>query len=182
MSSSICTCCMSFPLGSCLSHPGKLYDQPAIFSTSDTQKATCLWLFAEHLSDYSDYTVIYTDRSLLHSLTSCAFIYEFQVFSYYLHSFNTMFTTELYAMHRALLYIHRQPWQCHLLCADSLNSLRRPLSCRHNCPGTVETLWQISDYVRWGNPLCFAGYLAIWACTAMKLLGRLPPMECCSEK
>lgn len=56
---------------------------------------TCLWLFAEHLCDYSDYTVIYTDRSLLHSLTGCALIYEGQVFSYHLHSFNSMYATEL---------------------------------------------------------------------------------------
>jgi hypothetical protein len=101
---------------------------------------TCLLLFAKHLSDYSDYTAIYTDRSLLHSLTGCAFIYEGQVFSYHLCSFNSVFTTEPLC-HVLSSPVYSSPaWQCHLLCADSLSSLRGSHSCRHNRPGTVETV------------------------------------------
>jgi hypothetical protein len=49
--------------------------------------------------------LVYTNRSLFHGSVSCAFIHKCQVFSYWLHSFNSMFTADLYAMYRALQYI-----------------------------------------------------------------------------
>jgi hypothetical protein len=58
-------CCKMLPLDSCLSHPGKSYDQAAVFGSSNMQKAihqplTYHWLFAEL---YPDYTAIYTSWS-----------------------------------------------------------------------------------------------------------------------
>lgn len=51
------------------------------------------------------------------------FIYDGQVFSCHLHSFNSVFTAELYALYRVLLVIWYQPC-CHLMCTDFPSALQ----------------------------------------------------------
>jgi hypothetical protein len=180
-SAAVHTCLMLFLVDSRLSHPGKSYDFWFLQHVKgNTSVLTYRQLFSELMSDYPDYTVIYTHGSLLHGSIGHAFIHEGQVF-YCVHSFNSVFTSELYAIYRALLNIRGQPRQCHLLCTPSLSTSRVSIAA----DVITWSLWKLCDKsqisVRWGNPLCFAGYPVIQACLAMKLLGKLPPMDSCSQ-
>jgi len=134
-------------------------------STSPLKYRRC---FAELLSSYPDHTAVYTDGSFLHESTGSAFVYDGATFSYRLHNFNSVFTAELYALYRALLFLRRQPRQCHLICTDSVSALQSLSSYSHDHPIVNEILIQLSHLQKAGK--CSAGYLATLACPAIRLL------------
>jgi ribonuclease HI len=76
------------------------------------------------LSTYTNHTAVYTDGSFVQVSKGSAFICDDQVFSYRLHRFNSVFTAELYAIYRAILFIRRWPQQNYLVCTDSLSALQ----------------------------------------------------------
>jgi hypothetical protein len=71
-------------------------------------------------------------------------MYDGQVFSYRLHNFNSVFTAEICAFYRALLFIRRQPRQCFLVCTESLNALQSLNGCLPDNPIVIEILNQVS--------------------------------------
>lgn len=62
---------------------------------SDTLRAKYRQFFADNISVYPDYTAVYTDTAFVQGSTGRAFVYEDEVFSYRLHSFNSVYTAEL---------------------------------------------------------------------------------------
>jgi hypothetical protein len=99
-------------------------------------------------------------------------------FSYRLHNFNSIFTCELYALYRALLFLWCQPGQCHLICRLS------------NCLGVsvaihMTTLLWMRFWLncptsrRYGSLSCSAGYLATLACSKVRpLMQQLKRLLC----
>jgi ribonuclease HI len=45
-------------------------------------------------------------------------------FSYCINQFNSLYTAEICAIYRALLFIDRQPYRCHLIATDCLGALQ----------------------------------------------------------
>jgi hypothetical protein len=78
------------------------------------------WCFTKLLSAYLDHMTVVTDGLFAHELTGCAFTYDGYVLPYHLCSSTSVFTSKLYAVHWALLFILHQTWKCHLLHTDSL--------------------------------------------------------------
>jgi hypothetical protein len=131
-----------------------------ISDSSDTRKAQHLPPRTASVSAYPDYTAVYTDGSVVQDSTGSAFTYDDQVFSYRLHSFNSIFTAEVYGMYRDLLFIRRKPRQYHLVCTDSLSGLLSLCGCSPDYPTVVELLIQLFHLIGRGSLLCFAGFLA----------------------
>jgi hypothetical protein len=92
-----------------------------------------------------------------------------QVFSYRLHNFNSIFTAELYAIYRALLFIRRQLQQCHLICTDSLSALQGLNCYSPGHPIVIEILIQLSHLHQSATSIVLGGFLATLACPATKL-------------
>jgi hypothetical protein len=88
------------------------------FASSVTSALIFRQYFAELLFHYPDHTTVYTGGLFLHGSAKNAFVYNGQAFSYRLHGFNSVFTADLYALYRAVLYIRRQPGRRHLVCTD----------------------------------------------------------------
>jgi hypothetical protein len=131
---------------------------------------TYLWCFTQLPSSYLYHMAVYTDRSFLHELTGSAFVYDSAAFSYRLYNFNSIFTAELCALYRALLFFRRQPWQCHLICTDSLSALQSLSISSRDHPIVKEIVVNCPTSRRQGSLLCSAGYLAILVCPTMRLL------------
>jgi hypothetical protein len=72
-----------------------------------------------------------------------------------LHNFNSVFTTKLYAIYRALLFIQRQPQQCHLICTDSLSALQGLNCYSPDHPIIIEILIQLSHLHHLGKSVVF---------------------------
>jgi ribonuclease HI len=111
--------------------------------------------FAELLSHYPDHTAVYTHGSFLQGSARSAFVYNGQAFSYRLHSFNSAFTAELYALYRAVLFICRQLGRHHLVRTDSLSALP---CLSHYCPDhptVAEILLQVSNLHTSGQSVMF---------------------------
>jgi ribonuclease HI len=77
------------------------------------------------------------------------------VFSYRSHKFNSVFTAELYAIFRALLFIRRQPQQCHLICTDSLSAFQGLNWYSTDHPIVTEILIQLSHLHQSGKSVVF---------------------------
>lgn len=76
--------------------------------------------FAELLSAYLDHVAVYSDRFFVHdSTTGSAFIYDGQVLSYRLLSFNSIFTAELLVLIAFLLW--NSILCTKLFCSSSIN-------------------------------------------------------------
>jgi hypothetical protein len=86
------------------------------------------------------------DRQCLHIWRS---------YIYRLHTFNSVFTAELYAMYRALLFVRRQPRQYHLVCTDSLSGLQSLSGYSPDHPIVIELLFQLSHLHRAGKSAVF---------------------------
>jgi ribonuclease HI len=126
-----------------------------ISDSSDMRKAQHLPPRTASVSAYPDYTAVFTDGSLVQDSTGSAFIHDDQVFSYRLHSFNSVFTAELCAMYRALLFIRCQPRQYHLVCTDSLSGLQSLCGCSPDNPIVIELLFQLFHIHRAGKSVVF---------------------------
>jgi hypothetical protein len=145
---------------------------------SSTSPLTYRRCFAELLSSYPDYTAVYTDGSFLRESTGSAFVYGGAAFSC-LHNFNSVFTAELYALYRALLFLRRQPRQCHLMCTDSLSALQSLISYSRDHPIANEIQYQLSHLQKAESLFYSAGYVATLACPAMRpLMVQLERLHC----
>jgi hypothetical protein len=119
-------------------------------------------VFRRSLSAYPDYTAVYTDGSLVQDSTGSAFICNDQVFSYRLHSFNSVFTAKLHAMYQALLFIRRQTQQYHLVCTDSLSGLQNLSAYSPDHPIVIELLIQLFHLHRAGKSVLFCWIPGQW--------------------
>jgi ribonuclease HI len=106
---------------------------------------------AEHLSSYPDHTVVYTDGSFLRGSTDSAFVHDGAAFSYRLRNCNSVFTADLYALYRALLFLRQQHLQCHLICTDSLSALQSLSSYSRDHPIVNEIMYQPSHLQKAGK-------------------------------
>jgi hypothetical protein len=61
-----------------------------------------------------------------------------------LHNCNSVFTPQLYAIYRALLFIQHRTVKCHLVCTDSLSALQSLSGHAHNHLRVTEILIQVS--------------------------------------
>jgi hypothetical protein len=88
-----------------------------------TSAITYCWSFAELLYTYLDHTVVCTDGLFVQESTGSAFIYDDQVFSYFLHNLYSVYTSKFCAILWAVLFILHRTWQYHLICTHSLSTL-----------------------------------------------------------
>jgi hypothetical protein len=61
--------------------------------------------YAEVISKYPDHTHIFTDGSVIQGSTGCSFVFDSRSFIFHLHPFCSIFTADLHALNRALLYL-----------------------------------------------------------------------------
>jgi ribonuclease HI len=97
---------------------------------------------------------VYTDGLFVQGSTGSAFIYDGQVFSYHLCSFNSIFTVELYAMYQVLVFIWCQSQQCHL-CTDLLSVLQSLTGYTPNHVIIIEIVIQVSHLHKAGKSVVF---------------------------
>jgi hypothetical protein len=110
---------------------------------------------AELLSQYPDRTAVCTDGSFLQGSAGSAFACRGQAFSCRLHGFNSVFTAELYALYRTVLFIRHQPGRHHLVCTGSLSALQCLSGHFHDFPIVSEILLQISNLRTAGQSAVF---------------------------
>jgi hypothetical protein len=65
---------------------------------NETSSVTYHQLFSK-LTSFPDYEVVYTDRLFVQESAEFVFMYEDQVVSHRLHSFNSTYMAELYAIY-----------------------------------------------------------------------------------
>lgn len=80
--------------------------------------------FLRLLSFYPDFTTIFTDGSKLDNSVGCSFNVGHTSTCFKLNPNASVFTAELYAFLRALLFIQSDNRNCFLICSDSLSSLQ----------------------------------------------------------
>lgn len=80
--------------------------------------------FYEILSQLPYNSIIYTDGSRVNDRVGCSFVVDGQVYKYKLSLYTSVFTAELYAIYRALLFLIRQPRGRFLICSDSLSAIQ----------------------------------------------------------
>jgi hypothetical protein len=87
----------------------------------------------------------YSDGLFLQASAGSAFVYDGQVSLYRLHDLNRVLTFEIYAVYKALLSIHRQPWRHDHVLSDSVIGVQSLSGCRPCHPLITQILLQVSD-------------------------------------
>jgi ribonuclease HI len=98
----------------------RLFVLPKACTSPDTYRR----LFSEMLSQYPEYTVMFTDGSLMNGSTGCAFILNAQASKFRPNRFSSISSAELFALWKALEAVGYQPPGQFLLCTDSLSTIQ----------------------------------------------------------
>jgi hypothetical protein len=72
---------------------------------------------------YADYTVVFTDGSVMNGLTDYAFILNGNTFKFRINSFTSIFTAEVLALCKALEAVSNNLPGKFLLCMDFLSAI-----------------------------------------------------------
>ncbi|GBO21011.1 hypothetical protein AVEN_136294-1, partial [Araneus ventricosus] len=93
------------------------------FTKSDSNNSVLISLFNQHRQSYQSYQPDFTDGSKSLNHVGCAFFTNGHIISYKLHSFTSVFSSEITAVYFALKYIDEHEIRKSILYTDSMSLL-----------------------------------------------------------
>ncbi|GBN56622.1 RNA-directed DNA polymerase from mobile element jockey [Araneus ventricosus] len=93
------------------------------FTKSDSNNSVLISLFNQHRQFYQSYQPVFTDGSKSLNHVGCAFFTNGHIISYKLHSFTSVFSSEITAVYFALKYIDEHEIRKSILYTDSMSLL-----------------------------------------------------------